>query len=69
MDIVFNGVTDSIYLNDIQLRQTYAYYMNPTGSSMAFAQFNDTLVPVKETLQYEIEHLDGKYPTYMYVIY
>ena len=66
MDTVFNGVTDILYRKEKILRtETYAYFMNPSGSTMAFAQFNNTLVPVKEQLVYEIEDLDGNYPTYM----
>ena len=68
MDTVFNGLPDYSY-RDL-LRESIAfYYMNPSGSTMAFAQFNDTLVTVKEHPIYEIESLNGKYPTYQYVLY
>ena len=43
-----------------------AYDMNPSGSSMAFVQFNDTLVPAKDFPIYEIADLNGKYPNYQH---
>ena len=42
----------------------YAYYINPSGSSIAFAQFNDTLVPIVQYPMYghPEQHHSGKYP-------
>ena len=67
MDTVLNGVTDLSQFEKLVVN--IAYKMNPSGSSIAFAQFNDTLVTVKEHPIYELEHLNRKYPTYQYVLY
>ena len=42
-DNVFNGIPDWVYEEEI-LSTNSAMYFNPSGSKMAFAQFNDTLV-------------------------
>ena len=48
VDEVFNGIPDWVYEEEV-LGVNYAHYINDEGYSIAFAQFNDTLV---KTFQY-----------------
>ena len=41
--VIFNGIPDWVYEEEI-LKTNSAMYFNPSGSKMAFAKFNDTLV-------------------------
>ena len=43
IDTVFNGIPDHAYELSVLLAN-YAHYINPSGTSIAFAQINDTLV-------------------------
>ena len=68
METVFNGVQEMSYSSYNEFNSDFdyelAYYRNPSGSSIAFVQFNVTLVPAVEFPSYEIENLNDKYPTY-----
>jgi dipeptidyl-peptidase-4 len=43
-DSVFNGIPDWVYEEEV-LGTNYAHYINELGSRIAFAKFNDSLVP------------------------
>ena len=62
MDTVLNGVTDLSQFEKLVVN--IAYKMNPSGSSIAFAQFNDTLVPIVQYPMYghPEQSSSGKYP-------
>ena len=42
-DSVFNGIPDWVYEEEV-LGVNYAHYINDIGDTVAYAQFNDTLV-------------------------
>jgi len=44
VDSVFNGIPDWVYEEEV-LGTNYAHYINELGSRIAFAKFNDSLVP------------------------
>ena len=64
-DSVFNGVPDWVYEEEV-LSTNYAHYISPSGSLIAFAQFNDTLVPIFNYPHYGNPNdiMNDKYPTY-----
>ena len=43
VDNVFNGIPDWVYEEEV-LGVNYAHYLNDIGDTVAYAQFNDTLV-------------------------
>ena len=43
VDNVFNGIPDWVYEEEV-LGVNYAHYINDIGDTVAYAQFNDTLV-------------------------
>jgi dipeptidyl-peptidase 4 len=44
VDKVFNGIPDWVYEEEV-LGDNKAHYISSDGKKLAFAQFNDTLVP------------------------
>ena len=62
---VFNGIPDWAYEEEV-LGTNTAHYISPSGNSLAFAQFNDTLVPdfhyPNYGNPYDVPHV--KYPSY-----
>ena len=63
IDTVFNGIPDYSYEESI-LCVNYAYYINPSGSTIAFAQINDTLVKSLQYPMYGHPQKAGQYPVY-----
>ena len=63
IDTIYNGIPDWIYEEEI-LIVNYAYYVNPSGSTIVFAQFNDSSVPVFKYPQYGDPYNIAKYTTY-----
>jgi len=70
IDNVFNGIPDWVYEEEV-LGVNYANHMSPTGHKIAFARFNDTLVPEFQYPHYgnpdDVFH--NQYPTYKKVRY
>ena len=65
IDTVFNGIPDHAYEESVLLAN-YAHYINPSGTAIAFAQINNTLVPIYQYTMYgHPEDLHSrKYPIY-----
>jgi len=70
VDNVFNGIPDWVYEEEV-LGVNYAHYINSVGTRIAFAQFNDTLVPDFRYPHYgnpqDVFH--SQYPEYRVVRY
>jgi len=70
VDNVFNGIPDWVYEEEV-LGVNYAHYINEAGSRIAFAQFNDSLVPDFRYPHYgdpqDVFH--SQYPEYRVVRY
>ena len=67
-DTIFNGIPDFAY-EMLLLYKNYAHYINPSGSLIAFAQFNDTMVPIVQYPMYghPEQSNSGKYPFFKWV--
>merc|ERR1711892_1085506 len=70
VDNVFNGIPDWVYEEEV-LGVNYAHYINGEGSRIAFAQFNDSLVPDFRYPHYgdPQDILHSQYPEYRVVRY
>ena len=66
-DKVFNGIPDWVYEEEV-LGVNFAHYVNEKGNLIAFAQFNDTLVPEFVYPHYgdPQDVLHSQYPEYRY---
>ncbi|XP_007464556.1 PREDICTED: dipeptidyl peptidase 4 isoform X1 [Lipotes vexillifer] len=65
-DVIYNGITDWVYEEEVF--STYsALWWSPNGTFLAYAQFNDTEVPLIEYSFYSDESL--QYPKTMHVPY
>ena len=62
---VFNGIPDWVYEEEV-LGVNYANHISPTGYKVAFAQFNDTLVPEFQYPHYGDPNdiFQNQYPVY-----
>jgi len=69
-DKVFNGIPDWVYEEEV-LGVNFAHYINEEGNLIAFAQFNDTLVPEFVYPHYgdPQDVLHSQYPEYRVVRY
>lgn len=65
IDNIFNGIPDWVYEEEV-LATNYAHYFSPAGYKVAFAQFNDTLVPDFHYPHYgnPQDVINAQYPTY-----
>jgi len=70
VDNVFNGIPDWVYEEEV-LGVNYAHYINDAGTRVAFAQFNDSLVPDFRYPHYgnPQDILHSQYPDYRVVRY
>jgi len=70
VDNVFNGIPDWVYEEEV-LGVNYAHYINGVGTRIAFAQFNDSLVPDFRYPHYgnPQDILHSQYPEYRVVRY
>jgi dipeptidyl-peptidase-4 len=69
-DTVFNGIPDWVYEEEV-LGTNYAHYINEPGTRIAFAKFNDSLVPDFRYPHYGDPEAveDWQYPEYRTVRY
>ena len=69
VDNVFNGIPDWVYEEEV-LGVNYAHYINGVGTRIAFAQFNDSLVPDFRYPHYgnPQDILHSQYPEYRQVL-
>jgi len=70
VDNVFNGIPDWVYEEEV-LGVNYAHYINDLGTRVAFAKFNDSLVPDFRYPHYGNPNdiLHSQYPEYRVVRY
>jgi dipeptidyl-peptidase-4 len=70
VDNVFNGIPDWVYEEEV-LGVNYAHYINDLGTRVAYARFNDTLVPEFRYPHYgdPEDILHSQYPEYRVVRY